>query len=188
MPPQVSTCTSGASGGGQQRPRRKTTRSRRCGSPSPNWPTTPDQGRSAIPATCSSAATSGGYWPRRSARLMPAGPPELLPGPAAARARRALRDDVRAGPGVFVADFDEDPAMLAGTGQGEAAGELAARQDEGHMVWLRAHDLRRALIPDDHRAAAARLALVHALEVTCRDARAGFRGDLVLGHSRRRGW
>src|ERR1019366_3062018 len=94
---------------------------------------------------------------------------QVLPGPAAAHARRALRHDVRAGPGVFVADLDQDPAMLAGPGQGEAARELAARHDEGHMLWLRAYDLRRALIPDDHSAAAARLALVNALEVTRRD-------------------
>src|ERR1019366_2240486 len=78
---------------------------------------------------------------------------QILPGLAAAHARRAFRDDVRALPGVFVADLDQDPAMLAGPGQGEAAREFAARHDEGHMLWLRAHDLRRALIPDDHSGA-----------------------------------
>lgn len=39
-------------------------------------------------------------------------------------------------------------------------------QDEGHMTRLVPHDLGGALVPDDHRPAAAPVILVNALEVT----------------------
>jgi hypothetical protein len=90
----------------------------------------------------------------------------LLPGPAAADAGRALGHDVRACPCVIIADLDEDPATLTSPGKREAALQLAAMQDEGHMTRLVPHDLGGALVPDDHRPAAAPVILVNALEVT----------------------
>jgi hypothetical protein len=54
------------------------------------------------------------------------------------------------------------------TGEREAACQLAAMQDKGQPAWLVANDLGRALIPDDHRAAAATVPRVHALEVARR--------------------
>src|SRR5258708_22003284 len=90
---------------------------------------------------------------------------QVLPGPAAADAGGMLGDDIRALVRVLVTDLDQNPAPLPGAGQGKAAGELAALQPERQMTGFVAEDLGRALIPDDHCAAAARLSVVHALEV-----------------------
>ena len=76
-----------------------------------------------------------------------------------------LGDDIRARVRVLVTDLDQNPAPLPGAGQGKAAGELGALQPDRQVTRFVAEDLGRALIPDDHRAAAARLSLVHALEV-----------------------
>src|SRR5258708_2503752 len=76
-----------------------------------------------------------------------------------------LGDDIRARLRVLVTDLDQDPAPLPVAGRGKAAGELAARQPERQMTRFVAEDLGWALIPDDDRAAAARLSVVHALEV-----------------------
>ena len=56
---------------------------------------------------------------------------------------------------MVITGLDQDPAVLAGTGQGETSGELAAVQNDGQMVRLIADDLSGALIPDDHRAGTA---------------------------------
>jgi hypothetical protein len=93
---------------------------------------------------------------------------KLLPGPAAADARGKLRHDVRARPRLLVAGLHQDPPARAGAGQGEAAGQLAAAQRERQVSRLVAGDVGGALVPDDHRAAASPLALVHALELTGR--------------------
>ena len=90
---------------------------------------------------------------------------QVLPGSAAADAGGTLGDDIRARVRVLVTDLDQNPAPLAGAGQGKAAGELAALQPERQMTRFVAEDLGWALIPDDHRAAASRLSVVHALEV-----------------------
>src|SRR5258708_36352387 len=90
---------------------------------------------------------------------------QVLPGPAAADAGWMLGDDIRARVRVLVTDLDQNPAPLPGAGQGKAAGELAALQPERQMTRFVAEDLGRALIHDDHRAAAARLSVVQALEV-----------------------
>src|SRR5260221_8481589 len=88
-----------------------------------------------------------------------------MPGLADPRPRRRLGGDARPRPRLLVAARDENPAALAGAGQGEPAGELAAAQGEREVACLVAGDLGWALIPDDHGAAAARLSLVNALEV-----------------------
>ena len=90
---------------------------------------------------------------------------QVLPGPAAADAGGTLGDDIRARVRVLVTDLDQNPAPFPGAGQGKAAAELAALQPERQMTRFVAEDLGWALIPDDHRAAAARLSVVHALEV-----------------------
>src|SRR5260221_4605847 len=90
---------------------------------------------------------------------------KVLQGPAAADAGGMLGDDIRARVRVLVTDLDQDPARLPGAGQGKAAGELAALQPERQRPGFVAEDLGGALIPDDHGAAAARLSIVHALEV-----------------------
>src|SRR5215472_11281273 len=92
----------------------------------------------------------------------------LLPRPAGAHAGRLLADEVRSWPRVLVADLDEDPAPLTSPGQGEASVELAAMQHEGQVAGLGTQHLRRSLVPDDHRAGAAHVILVHALELTGR--------------------
>src|SRR5260221_5489453 len=90
---------------------------------------------------------------------------QLLPGPAAADAGGTLGDDI--GPRVrgLGRALDQNPGPLPGGGQGKAAGELAALQPDRQMARFVAENLGRALNPDDHGAAAARLSLVHALEV-----------------------
>src|SRR5260221_1575539 len=90
---------------------------------------------------------------------------QLLPGPAAADAAWMLGADIRARLRVLVTALDQIPAPLPGAGQGKAAGEFAALQPDRQMARFVAENLGRALNPDDHRAAAARLSLVHALEV-----------------------
>ena len=52
---------------------------------------------------------------------------------------------------MVITGLDQDPAVLAGTGQRESSGELAAVQDDGQVVGLITDDLSGALIPDDHR-------------------------------------
>ena len=89
---------------------------------------------------------------------------QVLPGPAAADTGRALGDDIRARVRVLVTNLDQNPAPLPGAGQGKAAGELAALQPDRTARFV-AENFGPALIPDDHRAAAARLSLVHALEL-----------------------
>src|SRR5215472_15258608 len=79
---------------------------------------------------------------------------DFLPGPAGAHASRAFRDDVGARPRRAVSGLDQDPAALAGTGQGEAPGQLAAIQGDGQMARVIAGDLGASLVPDDHGAAA----------------------------------
>ena len=93
---------------------------------------------------------------------------DFLPGPAGAHASRAFRDDVGARPRGAVSGLNEDPAALAGTGQGEAPGQLAAMQGDGQMARVVAGDLGGSLVPDDHGAAAPQLSFVHALELTGR--------------------
>ena len=56
---------------------------------------------------------------------------------------------------MAIAGLDQNPAALAGAGQGESSGELAAVQQDGQMAGLITDDLSIALIPDDHRARAA---------------------------------
>ena len=90
---------------------------------------------------------------------------ELLPRPPAADAGRALRNDVRPSACLFVARLHEDPAALAGPRQSEPARQLLARKHERQVVWVLAHELHRALVPDDHRAASARCSRVHPLEL-----------------------
>ena len=112
---------------------------------------------------------------------------QVLPGPAAADAGRTLGDDIRARVRVLVTDLDQNPAPLPGAGQGKAAGELAALQPDRHMTGFVAEDSGRALIPDDHRAAAALLSLVHALEVArLQRVVAGWHGQPA--HCRIKGW
>jgi hypothetical protein len=98
------------------------------------------------------------------------GPPgsDLLPGPAAAHASRTFRDDVGARPRGAVCGLDQDPAALAGAGQGEASGQLAAVQGDRQVARVIAGDLSGSLIPDDHGAAAPPLSFVHALELSGR--------------------
>src|SRR5258708_20554457 len=90
---------------------------------------------------------------------------QVLPGPATPDAGRTLGDDIRARMRVLVTDLDQNPAPLRGAGQGKAAGEFAALHPDRQMTRFVAEDFGRALIPDDHCAAAARLSVVHALEV-----------------------
>src|ERR1700759_5733506 len=97
-------------------------------------------------------------------RLMP----EFLPDAAAPHASRPLRHDVRPGTRRLIADLDQDPAPLAGPGQREAPGQLAAVQHEGDVPGLVPDHLGGPLVPDDHRAAPARLTLMYALELTGR--------------------
>src|SRR6266567_1299421 len=94
--------------------------------------------------------------------------PQFLPGTPASHTGRPFRHDVRSGTRGLVADLDQDPAPLAGPGQREAAGQFAAVQDEGDMPGLVPGHLGGPLVPDDHRATSARLALMHALELTRR--------------------
>src|SRR5580700_1565325 len=54
-----------------------------------------------------------------------------------------------------IAGLDQNPAALAGAGQGESSSELAAMQKDGQMARLITGNLSVALIPDDHRARAA---------------------------------
>jgi hypothetical protein len=77
---------------------------------------------------------------------------------------------------MFVAGLHQDPPARTGPGQGEAAGQLAAVQRERQMTRLVAGDVGGALVPDDHRAAASPLALVHALELARRH------GVILNGH------
>ena len=66
---------------------------------------------------------------------------QVLPGLAAAHARGTLGDNIRASSRVLVADLDQNPAALAGLGQTEPAGKLAAIQGERQMPQLIADDL-----------------------------------------------
>src|SRR5580704_16379456 len=93
---------------------------------------------------------------------------QFLPSQAAADAGRLFGHDVRPRARGFVADLDEDPALLAGPGQRESPGELAAVQDERDVPRLVPYDLGSPLVPDDHRAAAALLGLANALELARR--------------------
>jgi hypothetical protein len=90
---------------------------------------------------------------------------QLLPGPAAPHAGRLFRDDVRARAGAFVPDLDQDPALRTGPRQREATGQLAAVQDKREVARLVSDDIGGPLVPDDHRAGPAPLALVYALEL-----------------------
>jgi hypothetical protein len=78
---------------------------------------------------------------------------------------------------MVITGLDQDPAVLAGTGQRESPGELAAVQNDGQMVGLITDDLSGALIPDDHRAATARLPTADPFIVT--------RGQGVVLHRHR---
>src|SRR5215831_11690513 len=119
--------------------------------------------RNSRAGSCSSPLSRGVSSPAMGHTVRPG---QVLPGPAAAHARRTLGDDVRAFPRVLVPDLDEDPAALAGAGQREATGELAAVRRERQMSRLVPGDVGGALIPDDHGAAAAPGIGVHALELT----------------------
>lgn len=65
----------------------------------------------------------------------------LFPRLAAPDAGRLFRDDVRARAGVLVSDLDQDPPLLAGPRQREAARQLAAVQDERHVARFVADDV-----------------------------------------------
>jgi hypothetical protein len=78
---------------------------------------------------------------------------------------------------MVITGLDQDPAVLASTGQRESPGELAAVQNDGQMVRLIADDLGGALIPDDHRAGTARLPRADPLIIT--------RGQGVVLHRHR---
>src|SRR5215472_8981110 len=80
---------------------------------------------------------------------------QVFPRLAAAYAPWLLGHDVRTGSRVAIAGLDQNPATLAGAGQGESSGELAAVQKDGQMARLITDNLGVALIPDDHRARAA---------------------------------
>jgi hypothetical protein len=69
------------------------------------------------------------------------------PGLAGADASRLFGGDVGAGSGVAVTGPDQDPAALAGAGQGKAPGELAAVQEGGQVAGLVAGDFGGALRP-----------------------------------------
>jgi hypothetical protein len=92
----------------------------------------------------------------------------FLPGHAASHACWLLSDDIRARARILVADLDQNPALLPGPRQPEAARKLSAMQHKRQMRRLVAHDLGRSLIPDDHRASAPPLAGVNTLEISCR--------------------
>src|SRR5690242_18012704 len=94
--------------------------------------------------------------------------PQFLPGAAAAHAGGLLRHDVRPGTRFLIADLDQDPAPLAGPGQREASGQLATVQHKGEVPGCVPDYLGGPLVPDDHRATAAHLTLMHTLELTGR--------------------
>jgi len=80
---------------------------------------------------------------------------QVVPRPAAAHAPWLPGHDVRTRPRVVITGPDQNPAALAGAGQGESSGERAAAQQDGQMARLITDDLSAALIPDDHRAGTA---------------------------------
>src|ERR1700722_6859346 len=90
---------------------------------------------------------------------------QLRPCPAAADAGRLFRDDVRTRTSGLVPDLDQDPTLGTGPGQREAAGQLAAVQDEGHVSRLVADHVGGSLVPDDYRAGPAPLPVVDTLKV-----------------------
>ena len=55
---------------------------------------------------------------------------QVFPRPAAAYAPWLLSHDVRAGLRVVITGLDQNPAAIAGAGQGESPGELAAAQKD----------------------------------------------------------
>src|ERR1700761_8602506 len=66
---------------------------------------------------------------------------QFFPRLAAAHAPWLLGNDVRPRSRMIITGLDQDPAVLAGTGQGESPGELAAVQNDGQVVRLIADDL-----------------------------------------------
>lgn len=58
----------------------------------------------------------------------------MLPGLAAAHARRLLGDDVGASARLLVVGLDQDPLTVVGSGQAESAGELVPVEGEGDVV------------------------------------------------------
>src|SRR3954453_3862194 len=92
---------------------------------------------------------------------------DLLPGRAAANARRLFRDDVRGRTGRIVACLDEDPAPFARPREAESAAQLVPREREREVTRRLLVEVERALVPDDDRPGAARGALVNALELAC---------------------
>jgi hypothetical protein len=81
---------------------------------------------------------------------------QLFPRPAAAHVPWLLSHDVGTGSRVVITGLDQNPAALAGAGQGESASELAAAQKDRQMARLITNDLSGALVPYDHRARAGR--------------------------------
>src|SRR5437762_7603366 len=81
---------------------------------------------------------------------------DLVDGLTASDAERLLGDNVRTGSCVIVTHLHQDPSALTGLCQSKAAGELGTLEDEREVVRLFVQDLRRALVPDDHRARSTR--------------------------------
>src|SRR5919206_1455627 len=104
---------------------------------------------------------------RRRAAAAPVVRRQLADRPPAAHGARLLGHDVAAAARAVVDHLHQDPAPRPRLGQREAAPQLVAVQREGEVAGGEVAVQRRvlALVPDDHRAAAARLAGVHALEL-----------------------